>query len=106
MEPPAAKSQQQEMQLQDQHAACRQQLGQDGKSNGNGGPYWATLQLEAESDHDSAIYAELDKQSRGEHSEGVDTPSTLQRRGGEESTEEDFAVQLQNSEEEDIYTHV
>ena len=37
------------------------------------GPYWANLQPELDSDHDSAVYAELDKQL----SDSCDTPRTL-----------------------------
>jgi hypothetical protein len=73
------------------------------------GPYWASMRDEADSDHDSAVYAELDKSSRGDTSEGGTPkhPREVPTLSGTLGSE--YSVNLNNEGHEngeDVYTHV
>ncbi len=70
-------------------------------------PYWANHEFE--SDHDSAIYAELDKHSRGGVSDGGTprTRSPTRRATPNGEGPPGYSVHLKPVEkEEDVYTHV
>ena len=70
--------------------------------------YWSSNAHELESDHDSAIYAELDKNSRSGPSD-ADTPRTRSpaRRTPNGEGPPGYSVNLKHADkEEDIYTHV
>ena len=61
------------------------------------------LTRRGDSDHDSAIYAELDKHSKEGHSDGSTPHSTHDDLEAPPS----YAVQLKtNDKNEDVYTHV
>lgn len=74
------------------------------------GPYWANMREEADSDHDSAVYAELDKSSRADTSEG----GTPKHPRGEVpnlsgNVESEYSVNLNTQDAEkngDVFTHV
>ena len=74
-----------------------------GMDSKDSAPYWTSIH-DIESDHDSAIYAELDKQSRENVNPNVETPKDERK----EKKVDDGSVILKPPEklDDNMYTHV